>query len=170
MRRTRTDPHLPVTLHGTVWGRPCFRRALYPEAEVAVRVADGDERLEAGALAGARLLLDGHDLHHLVLELVLEEVVDDFSLLHGEGEEEDLLDAADLALLHEAAELGDGDPHVLLAATAPAAAPAAPAAATAPAAAAPPEAAAAAEAAPAPLSRRPRRSFAAFAGHDGALQ
>lgn len=25
MSRTRTDPHFPVTLHGTVWGRPPLR-------------------------------------------------------------------------------------------------------------------------------------------------
>jgi hypothetical protein len=42
--------------------------ALDSEADVAVGVADGDKGLEARALAGACLLLDGHDLQHLVLQ------------------------------------------------------------------------------------------------------
>lgn len=41
-------------------------RALDTETDVAVEVTDGDERLEAGALTGTGLLLDGHDLHDLV--------------------------------------------------------------------------------------------------------
>ena len=116
-----------------------------PEADVTVEVAHGDVGLEARALAGRRLLLDGLDGHNLVLELARgrgEEVVDDLVLLdrpefgktspekrpeHTEGAveversklkissglwpkhavKEDLLERADAALLHEAAELGD---------------------------------------------------------------
>jgi hypothetical protein len=33
---------------------------------VALKVTDGDERLEAGTLTGTGLLLDGVDLHDLV--------------------------------------------------------------------------------------------------------
>ena len=80
-------------------------------------VSDGDEGLEPGALTGGGLLLNGHDLHDLILELVLEEVVDDLGFLHRDGEEEDLLDASDLSLLDEATELGDGNPDVLVAAS-----------------------------------------------------
>ena len=84
-------------------------RALDAETDVTVEVTNGDERLEARALTGAGLLLHGHDLHDLILELG-EEVIDDLELLDGEREEIDLLHGLDLAVLDEAAELGDGDP------------------------------------------------------------
>jgi len=89
-------------------------------------ISDSNEGLEASTLTGRTLLLHRHDLHDLVLELVLQEVVNDLGLLHGDGEEEDLLDGSDLALLYETAELGDGSPNVLV--TVSASASAAPAA------------------------------------------
>ena len=61
-----------------------FLGALDAETDVAVRVADGDEGLEAGALTGAGLLLDGHDLQNLVLEGGAQVKVDDLELLEGE--------------------------------------------------------------------------------------
>lgn len=39
--------------------------ALHTQTDVAVRVADGNECLEARTLASPGLLLDGHDLQHL---------------------------------------------------------------------------------------------------------
>lgn len=51
---------------------------------VAVAVAEDDEGLEAGPLAGTCLLLDGRDLHDLVLEAGSHEGVDDLVLLDGE--------------------------------------------------------------------------------------
>lgn len=118
---------------GTTDGVGDLGGALDAEAEVAGGISDSDEGLEAGTLTGGRLLLHGHDLHHLVLELVLHEEVDDLGLLDREGEEKDLLEGADLSLLHETAELSDGRPYVLVAvATSPAASAAtAPATATA---------------------------------------
>jgi len=74
--------------------------ALDSETDVAVVVSKGDEGLESGTLSGTGLLLDGHDLHDLILELVLEEVVDDLGFLDGDGEEEDLLEGGDLSVLH----------------------------------------------------------------------
>ena len=74
------------------------------------------------ALAGRRLLLHGLDRHDFVLELARgrgEEVIDDLVLLDRHRVEEDLLEAADAALLHEAAELGHRDPLVLVVAPAP---------------------------------------------------
>jgi hypothetical protein len=94
---------------GTPNGGGDLLRALDTKADMAVRIADGDERLETRALAGTGLLLHGHDLHHLVLELG-EEEVDYLILLHGEREQIDLLHRLDLAILHETAEFGDGDP------------------------------------------------------------
>ena len=58
-----------------------FLGALDPEADVAVVVADGHEGLEPGPLTGTGLLLDGHDLQHLVLESGSQEEVDDLELL-----------------------------------------------------------------------------------------
>ena len=48
-------------------------------------------------------------LHNLILELGQEEV-DDLELLDGQREQVNLLHRPDLAVLHETAELGDGDP------------------------------------------------------------
>lgn len=87
-----------------------FLRALDTETDVTVEVTDGNERLEAGALTSTGLLLDRHDLHDLILELG-EEEVDDLVLLDREREEVDLLHGLDLAILHETAELGDGNPR-----------------------------------------------------------
>jgi hypothetical protein len=52
---------------------------------MSIVVADGNEGLEAGALTGARLLLDGHDLQDLVLESGAQEEVNDFELLKKVG-------------------------------------------------------------------------------------
>ena len=46
-------------------------------------------------------------------------MVDDLVLLDRHRVEEDLLEAADAALLHEAAELGNRDPLILVVAAAP---------------------------------------------------
>ena len=75
---------------GATDGGGDFLGALDAETDVAVEVTNGDERLKAGALTGARLLLDGHDLHDLILELGQEEV-DDLVLLDGQREQVDLL-------------------------------------------------------------------------------
>lgn len=92
-----------------------FARALDAEANVAVAVADGNEGLEARTLTGRGLLLDGHDLKDFVLEaLDIEDSVNDFGLLDGEGEQVDLLEGSDELLLHEAAKLGDRGPLLLL--------------------------------------------------------
>ena len=116
---------------GAADGGGDLRRALVPQADVAVGVPHGHEGLEPRALPGGALLLHRHDLHDLVLELVLEEVIDDLGLLHGDGEEEYLLDGPDLPLLHETSELGDGDPDVLVASSLASAASAASASAAA---------------------------------------
>jgi hypothetical protein len=99
--------------NGTANGSGNLRRALDAETNVSGRVTDGNERLETRALTGRRLLLDGHDLHHLVLELVLEEVVNNFGLLDGKGKKKYLFYASNLSFLDEASELGDRDPDVL---------------------------------------------------------
>lgn len=88
--------------------------ALDAQAHVPIVVTHHDECLEARALAGARLLLHGHDLHHLILELLAQKVVDDLILLDGEGKQVDLLQAVNLALLYQAAQLCDGRPLFLL--------------------------------------------------------
>jgi hypothetical protein len=45
-----------------------FLGALDAKAKVAVVITHTNEGFEAGALAGAGLLLHRHDLHHLVLQ------------------------------------------------------------------------------------------------------
>lgn len=66
---------------GTADGGGHLLGALDAEPDVAVVVANGDEGLEAGALAGPGLLLDGHDLEDLVLQGGSDEEVDDLELL-----------------------------------------------------------------------------------------
>lgn len=51
--------------NGAANGRRHFLAALDAQADVAVLVTDGDERLETRPLTGARLLLHRHDLQHL---------------------------------------------------------------------------------------------------------
>jgi hypothetical protein len=94
---------------GTSDGGSDLLGALDTESDVSVKVTDGDESLESGSLTGRGLLLDGGDVHDLVLETG-EEEVDDLVLLDGEREEVDLLEGLDLAVLDQSAELGDGDP------------------------------------------------------------
>jgi hypothetical protein len=60
-----------------------FLGGLDTETDVTLRVTDDNDGLEAGTLTGTGLLLDGLDLHDLVLELGQEEV-DDLVLLDGE--------------------------------------------------------------------------------------
>mmetsp|Transcript_12862 Transcript_12862/g.31360 ORF Transcript_12862/g.31360 Transcript_12862/m.31360 type:complete len:302 (-) Transcript_12862:38-943(-) len=104
--------------------------ALNAEANVASGIADGNEGLETSTLTGRTLLLHRHDLHHLVLKFIFQEVIDDLGLLHGNGEEEDFLDGTDLSFLNETAELRHGDPDVLVAVSAATATPASTASAT----------------------------------------
>lgn len=94
---------------GATDGGGDFLGALNTESDVPVKITDGNERLEACPLTGARLLLHGHDLHDLILEL-REEEVDNLVLLDGEREEIDLLHRLDLAVLYKTTELGDGNP------------------------------------------------------------
>lgn len=91
--------------------------ALDSKTDMSVVVSDSNKGLEAGALSGAGLLLNGHDLHDLVLESSVlsggEEVVDDLFLLDGDGVEEDFLHVLDLSGLDQSSELGHGDPLLL---------------------------------------------------------
>jgi len=95
---------------GTANGGGHLLGALDTETAMAIAVADNDEGLEAGALSGTCLLLHGHDLHHLILQLATEEGVDDLVLLDGQREEVDLLQRLYLAALHETSKLGHGHP------------------------------------------------------------
>jgi hypothetical protein len=87
-----------------------FLGALDAQTEMTVKVTDSDKGLEAGALTGSGLLLNGHDLHHLVLELGQEQV-DDLVLFDGHGEEVNLLDGANLAVLDQSTQFRDGNPN-----------------------------------------------------------
>jgi hypothetical protein len=57
---------------GTTNGSSDFTRALDSKSNVSSIVSNSDKGLESGTLTSRRLLLDGHDLHDLVLKLVLE--------------------------------------------------------------------------------------------------
>ena len=66
-----------------------FSTNLNTEPDVTIMVSDSDESLEPSPLTGTSLLLDGHDLQHLVLKGRAQEEVDDLKLLDGQGEEVD---------------------------------------------------------------------------------
>jgi hypothetical protein len=80
---------------------------------VSLTVSDHNDRLESRALAGAGLPLDGLDLHDLVLELVLEEVVDDLGLLDRKRMEVDFFYGGDVAAENKSSELRLGLPTFL---------------------------------------------------------
>mmetsp|Transcript_120114 Transcript_120114/g.347014 ORF Transcript_120114/g.347014 Transcript_120114/m.347014 type:complete len:215 (-) Transcript_120114:21-665(-) len=103
---------------GTTDGSGDFGRALNTQTDVSVSVSDGNEGLESGSLTSRRLLLNRHDLHNLILKLVLQEIVDNFGLLNRDGEKEDFLDGSNLSFLNKASELGDGNPNVLVSSSA----------------------------------------------------
>lgn len=91
------------------------------KTDVAVLVTNNNDGLEAGALTGLGLLLDGDDLHDFVGEGslgLLNEHVDYGGLLDGNGVGVDLLQGGDVSVLDETTELGLGGPVILAAARA----------------------------------------------------
>jgi len=108
-----------------------FLGGLDTKADVARAVTDANESLETVTLTGRGLLLNWHDFHDVILEdtgadgwettatfLVLrEENIDDLMLLHAQRVQVDVLDRGDLAIEHQAAELGKRDPAVATALT-----------------------------------------------------
>lgn len=105
---------------GTLDGDLDLLGELDAETDVAVVVTDNDDSLEAGTLTGLGLLLNRHDLHDLVREGtlgLLDELVNNGSLLDGDGVGVDFLEVADVTVLDESAELGAGNPVVLAGAT-----------------------------------------------------
>jgi hypothetical protein len=95
---------------GTTDGGGNFLRALDSETDVSVSITDNDEGLESGSLTGTGLLLDGHDLHDLILQFGAEEPIDDLVLFDGEREKVNLFELLDLSFLDETAQFGDWDP------------------------------------------------------------
>jgi hypothetical protein len=91
-----------------------FLRTLHTETNVAVLITNNNEGLEASTLAGTSLLLDGGDLHDLLLQGRAQEVLNNLILLDWEGEKIDLLKGLDLSILYETAELGDGGPFLII--------------------------------------------------------
>ena len=82
---------------GTTDGGGHFLAALDAQTNVSIGIADGDKGLKASALSRTGLLLNGHDLQHLVGEGRAEKVVNDFGLLDGQRKSVNLLKALDLA-------------------------------------------------------------------------
>merc|ERR1719242_2150722 len=88
--------------------------ALHTKTDVAVVVSNSYESLEPSSLTSSGLLLDRHDLQNLVLQSRPNEHVNDLMLFDGERVEVDLLQALDLSILHQTAQLGDRHPVLLL--------------------------------------------------------
>ena len=94
---------------GTTDGGCDFLRALDTQTDMTIGISNSNEGLESRTLTGTGLLLNGHDLHDLVLEF-WEEKVDDLILLDWEGKEVDFLHRFDLPILHETTKFCDGSP------------------------------------------------------------
>merc|ERR1711878_28362 len=92
--------------------------ALHTETHVSVVVSNSYESLEPSSLTSSGLLLDGHDLESLVLQSGTDEHVNDLVLFDGERVEIDLLQALDLSILHQTAQLGNWNPVLLFLASA----------------------------------------------------
>merc|ERR1719219_2911473 len=105
--------------------------ALDAQTNVAVVVSDSYKSLEPSPLSSSGLLLDRHDLENLVLQSRPDEHVNDLVLFDGERVEVDFLQALDLSILHQTAQLGDRHPVLLLLASTSTASSAATAAASA---------------------------------------
>ena len=95
---------------GSLDGALDFFVAFPSETNVVPFVTNNGVSFEAGSLTGLGLLLDGLDLHDLLLDVVAQESVDDFLFLDGDGESEDVDNVFDLLALDQSAELGDGFP------------------------------------------------------------
>jgi hypothetical protein len=76
---------------GAADGRGDFLGAFDAETDMAITIADHHERLEAGSLTSSGLFLDGHDLHHFILQLgCRKKMVDDLIFLDRDGEQIDV--------------------------------------------------------------------------------
>ena len=108
----RNEVHLGID-DASSNGSGNFLSALETQSDMTIPISNSDIALESSTLSCSGLLLYGHDLHHLVLD-ARAEVIDDLVLLDREGEEEDLLDALDLPVLHQSSQLGHWYPLVLV--------------------------------------------------------
>jgi len=99
--------------NGSTNGSGNLGGALDSKSQMSSGISNGDKGLETCTLTGRRLLLDGHDFHNLILELVLKEVINNLGLLDGKGKEENLLNGSNLLFLYQASKFGNGNPDVL---------------------------------------------------------
>ena len=99
---------------GSTDGSGYFFRTLVTQIDMSVVIPDGNKCLEPGPLASTGLLLHGHNLQNLILEGCSREKVNDLRLLDRQREKVDLLQGLDLHVLDQAAQLGNGEPLLVL--------------------------------------------------------
>jgi len=99
---------------GPLDGSLNFLGTLPSESDVTIRVTDDHVGLEPGSLTSLSLLLDWLNLHNLLLQGLLKEVVNDIVLLDGDSPSEDFFNVLNLAGLNQSSELGKGLPFSLL--------------------------------------------------------
>jgi len=85
---------------GSSNGSGNFLSALDSESNVSISISNDDESFESGSLTSTGLLLDGHNLHNLILDLGAEELINDLIFLDGESKKIDLLEFLDQTLLN----------------------------------------------------------------------
>lgn len=82
---------------GTADSRSHFLAALHTQTDVSVVVPNSHKGLETGTLTSTGLLLDRHDLEHLIVQRRAQEEVDDLELFDGQREQVDALELVDLS-------------------------------------------------------------------------
>mmetsp|Transcript_679 Transcript_679/g.450 ORF Transcript_679/g.450 Transcript_679/m.450 type:complete len:211 (-) Transcript_679:154-786(-) len=85
----------------------CYLRGtLNSKTNVSIVISQSNECLETSTLTSTTLLLNRHNLHNLLLQLILKEEVDNLCLLHRERVKENLLNGVNLSFLHKTTKLG----------------------------------------------------------------
>ena len=72
---------------------------LYTQTNMSIMVTNSNKGFESGPLSGSSLLLHRHDLQNFVLQGILQEMLNDGSLLDGHGKQVNLFQRVDLSLL-----------------------------------------------------------------------
>jgi hypothetical protein len=99
---------------GSLDGALNFLVAFPSQSNVVSLITNNGESFESSSLTSLSLFLDGLDLHDLFLKVSSEESINNFLLLDGDRESEDVDDIVNKFSLNESAELGDWVPDNLV--------------------------------------------------------
>merc|ERR1719167_2177339 len=87
-----------------------FLGALDAKTNMTIVISNSNESLKPSSLTSSSLLLHRHDLQNFVLKGRSNEHINNFVFFDGQGEQIDLFQALNLAILHQTTKFGDWDP------------------------------------------------------------